>query len=63
MPMPVSPDKLDALEADADYQDIKERFLGASPAQLKTYVQNNVIDLASAKTLLVKVLLYIQRIP
>jgi hypothetical protein len=51
------------IEGDADYWDLRDRFQSASPAQIKTYVQSNVTDLASAKTLLIKILLCIQRIP
>jgi hypothetical protein len=52
-----------ALDAHPDYVDMKQRFATATPAQLQTYVQNTVTDLASAKTLLFKILLLIQRIP
>jgi hypothetical protein len=49
------------LNADTDYLDFVSRLQGKTAAQVKTYVQTNVTDLASARLLLAKVLLYIAR--
>jgi hypothetical protein len=43
--------------ADTDRQDIISRLQTATPDQIKAYVQSNVTDLASAKTLLARTLL------
>lgn len=45
--------------ADVDYQDLLTRIKAATPTQIKTYVQNNVTDLPSAKLLMAKILLLI----
>ncbi len=50
---------LSAKQADTDYQDALARLKGATPAQIRTYVQNNVTDLASAKALLAKILIFL----
>jgi hypothetical protein len=49
------------LNSDSAYLDFVSQLQGKTAAQVKTYVQNNVTDLASAKLLLAKVLLYIAR--
>jgi hypothetical protein len=49
------------LNTDVDYLDFVSRLQGKTAAQVKTYVQNNVTDLASARLLLAKVLLYLAR--
>jgi len=49
------------LNADTDYLDFVTRVQGKTAAQVKAYVQANVTDLASARLLLAKVLLYIAR--
>jgi hypothetical protein len=49
------------LNTDTDYLDFVSRLQGKTAAQVKTYVQNNVTDLASARLLLAKVLLYLAR--
>jgi hypothetical protein len=49
--------RLNALFDDDDFRDGIARLKGATPAQIKNYVQNNVTDLASAKVLLAKILL------
>lgn len=46
-----------AFKADIDLQDLLTRLTAATPAQLKNYVNNNVTDLASARVLLMKILL------
>jgi hypothetical protein len=50
-----------AWATDVDRLDIISKLKGASPTQIKNYVQNNVTDLASAKTLLSKVLLLLSK--
>jgi hypothetical protein len=55
------PALLQGINADVDYQDFVSRLQGKTAAQVKTYVQANVTDLASARLLLAKVLLYIAR--
>ena len=45
--------------ADTDRQTLLANFLTATPAQIKTYVNNNVTDLASAKVLLQRILLLV----
>lgn len=47
----------DALLADADRQDLIGRLATATPAQIKSYVDSNVTNLATAKTMLAKVIL------
>lgn len=47
---------------DPDRLDIVSKLKGASPTQIKNYVQNTVIDLASARTLLGKVLLVLSKV-
>lgn len=49
--------KRNLLLADVDRKDIQARLDGATPAQIKAYVDNNVNNLADAKTLLKKILL------
>lgn len=49
--------RIAGIHSDADCQELTNRLAGASAAQIKTYVQNNVTDLASAKVLLAKMLL------
>lgn len=47
----------EAFNADVDLQDLLARLTAATPDQIKTYVTNNVTDLASARALLMKILL------
>ena len=49
------------LLTDSDAVDFMSRLQGKTAAQVKTYVQANVTDLASARLLLAKVLLYLAR--
>jgi hypothetical protein len=42
---------------DVDRQELVERLRTATPAEIKTYVENQVTSLASAKVLLAKILL------
>ena len=49
------------LRSDADAADFVNQVHGKTAAQVKNYVQNNVTDLASAKLLLAKILLYFAR--
>lgn len=49
--------KQKVLTDDADRKDLQTRLNGATPAQIKAYVDNNVNNLADAKTLLKKILL------
>jgi hypothetical protein len=46
-----------AFYGDTDFQDLLSKIQAATPAQVKTYVANNVTDLASARLLLTKILL------
>lgn len=46
-----------SIPADANYKDLVSKLKGATPAQIQTYVTNNVTDLPSAKVLLAKILL------
>jgi len=58
-PPPPTPTQIrvDEFNADADRIDLLNRLRSATPAQIKTYVTNNVTDLASARVLLMKILL------
>lgn len=47
----------DALAADTIRADLLDKLQTMTPAQIKTYVTNNVTDLATSKTLLAKILL------
>lgn len=47
------------ISADADFRDVVSKLRNASPAQIRTYVANNVTDLPSAKTLLAKILIFL----
>lgn len=56
-PLPTAPPTADdvrdeALLADTDRQAIITAIRNATPAQIKTYVNNNVTDLASARVML-----------
>jgi predicted transcriptional regulator len=53
--------RVQGLNTDSAYLDFVSQLQGKTAAQVKNYVQNNVTDLNSAKTLLAKVLLYIAR--
>lgn len=46
-----------AFLSDADRQEMIDRLTTATPAQIKTYVNNNVTNLAGAKTLLAQLML------
>jgi hypothetical protein len=46
-----------AFATDADRIDLLNKLLAATPAQIKAYVQNNVTDLASARVMMMKILL------
>jgi hypothetical protein len=52
-------DRQNTFYADIDIQDLLSKIQAATPAQIKTYVTNNVTDLASARVLLTKMLLLI----
>jgi hypothetical protein len=66
IPGPYIPPPVDALFEsfmnDTDRQDLITRLEGATPQQIKTYVMNNVTDLPSARTLMIKILLLIATI-
>lgn len=49
----------EALLADADRQALLAAIRNATPAQIKTYINNNVTDLASARTMLTRIALLI----
>jgi hypothetical protein len=53
--------RLAEISADVDLSDLRDRLRSASAAQIKTYVQNNVTDLASAKVLFAKILLLLAK--
>ena len=46
-----------AFKADAIRQDMITRLTSATPAQISTFVDNNVTDLAGARTMLKRILL------
>lgn len=46
--------KREQIRADAQADTFVERLENATPAQIKTFVQNNVTDLASAKQFIAK---------
>lgn len=50
-----------ALDADTDRQNILQAIKGASPAQIKNYINNNVTDLASARTMLIRLALLVAK--
>jgi hypothetical protein len=51
--------RFNVFRADTDRQDLVNNIAKKTPAQIKTYVQNNVTDLASAKILMAKILLLV----
>jgi len=51
-----------AIAADANLQDLQQKLINATPAQITNYVNNNVTDLASAKVLLTKIVLVLAAI-
>lgn len=53
--------KQKALSDDADRRDLLDRLQSATPAQIKTYVDNNVNNLAEAKALFKKILLILSK--
>lgn len=53
--------KQKAIVDDADRKDLLDRLQSATPAQIKTYVANNVNNLADAKVLLAKILLILSK--
>lgn len=59
VPPPPSPEAVrDAtFLSDVDRQDLMTRLTTATPAQIKNYVETNVTNLATAKTLLSKIIL------
>jgi len=59
--VPIEAQRVQGLNTDSDYLDFVSRLQGKTAAQVKSYVQANVTDLASARLLLAKVLLYIAR--
>jgi DNA-binding CsgD family transcriptional regulator len=48
-----------ALLADADRADMVDKLKNASPAQIKTYITNNVTNLTQARDMLIKLALAI----
>lgn len=46
-----------ALLADSQRSDLLDRLQNASPAQIRAYVNSNVTDLASAKVMLIRIML------
>ncbi len=54
VPRPLTEDEIrdEALLADPDRQAIMTAIRDATPAQIKTYINNNVTDLASARAML-----------
>lgn len=48
-----------ALLADIDRQEVYNAIRDASPAQIKSYIQTNVTDLASARAMLIRIALLI----
>lgn len=50
-----------ALQGDTDRQAIVTAIKNATPAQIKTYITNNVTDLASARQMLIKLALLVAR--
>jgi hypothetical protein len=59
-PAPSADDiRIAAWLADVDRQNLVQQIANATPAQVKTYVNNNVTDLASAKVLLMKLILLV----
>lgn len=46
-----------AMAQDTNFTDLQSKLANATPAQVATYVNNNVTDLASAKVLLTKIIL------
>jgi hypothetical protein len=53
--------RLAEISSDVDLTDLQDRMRSATAAQIKTYVQNNVTDLASAKVLFAKILLLLAK--
>lgn len=49
----------EAFDADTTRQELLAQLQASTPAQINTYVNNQVTDLASARTLLKKILLVI----
>lgn len=51
----------DLIVGDPERQDLVDRLRSSTPAQIKAYVQNNITDLASAKTMIARILLILAR--
>lgn len=51
-----------ALVADADRQVLVAAIQDATPAQIKTFITNNVTDLASARLMLIKLALLVAKV-
>lgn len=54
VPIVAAQTRKDAFKADANYQALLAQLKQATPAQVQTYITNNVTDLASARAMLVK---------
>jgi hypothetical protein len=48
-----------AFKADPNYQTMLAQLKSATPAQVSTYITNNVTDLASARAMLIKLALIV----
>ncbi len=56
-------DAADAAQAKADrIQEITDKLTGMTPSQLNTYIDNNVTDLASARTYLKRLTLIVRHL-
>lgn len=51
--------RVDGIRAHALLQEIDVALAAATPATISTYVDNNVTDLASARTMMKRILLYL----
>lgn len=51
--------RADAFKADIDRKALINAIKNATPAQIKTYINNNVTDLASARTMLYRLTLLV----
>ena len=57
------PDRIakEAVDADADASNMAENLKGKTPAQIRTYMTNNVTDIASAQEMFARIVIYLSR--
>ncbi len=62
VPSPEDVARITSINADTDYLDLIAQLRAATPAQIKTYVQNNTVGLPTdARILIAKIVLILSR--